>query len=148
MNIIQRWLVRNWYLKSCSDADIWLVPENMHLIWFQKNVSKLKAGFTEINITMNLTYTMTDETQGKRIIYSCPCFPSSIDPKTFILLLIALLLPQYSALLYPAASRVENKPYKYTTFLKDKKNLFIFFHSFIYFQRLSFIYIKGFGSLF
>ena len=75
---------------------------------------------------------MTDETQGKRITYSCPCFPSSIDPKTFILLLIALLLPQYSALLYPAASRGENKPYKYTTFLKDKKNLFIFFHSFYF----------------
>lgn len=56
---------------------------------------------------MNLTYTLTDETQGKRIIYSCPCFPSSMILKPFILLLIALLLPQYFALLYPAASRGE-----------------------------------------
>jgi hypothetical protein len=85
---------------------------------------------------MNLTYTVTDETQGKRIIYSCPCFPSSIDPKTFILLLIALLLPQYSALLYPAASRGENKPYKYTTLSsRTSKNLFIFFHSFYLFPE-------------
>jgi len=92
---------------------------------------------------------MTDETQGKRIIYSCPCFPSSMILKPFILLLIALLLPQYFALLYPAASRGENKPYKYTTLSSRTSKISSYFLIlFIYFQRLSFIYIKGFGSLF
>jgi hypothetical protein len=39
---------------SCLDAGISQVPGNMHLISFQENVSKLKAGFTEISITMNI----------------------------------------------------------------------------------------------